>query len=236
MRQPAALVVPLVVSIGTPFAIALSRPPDDGDARSSFAAGLHAGPVHIHSDGNAAAVQADLHPLAAFRLFGGAAPALSSAMVPLADLFGRDGRTLVERVGNAATADARLAALTAFVAARLGPPPSAETEATWRALHRSGGTARIEAVAQSLGVSRKRLSARFKAEMGVGPKTAARLLRFAHARRLAAVDDGGWAGIAAAAGFADQAHLAREFAALAGEPPTAWAARAAADPAAAHAA
>jgi AraC-like DNA-binding protein len=31
--------------------------------------------------------------------------------------------------------------------------------------------------------------------------------------------------IAAEAGYADQAHLAREFIALAGEPPTAWARR-----------
>lgn len=31
--------------------------------------------------------------------------------------------------------------------------------------------------------------------------------------------------IAAESGYADQAHLAREFAALAGEPPTAWARR-----------
>jgi AraC-like DNA-binding protein len=36
---------------------------------------------------------------------------------------------------------------------------------------------------------------------------------------------GGWAGIAAESGYADQAHLAREFADLAGESPTAWARR-----------
>ena len=35
----------------------------------------------------------------------------------------------------------------------------------------------------------------------------------------------GWARIAAESGYADQAHLAREFSALAGETPTAWARR-----------
>lgn len=231
MCEAASLVVPLIVSTGTPFAIGLGGPPAAGDARHSFAAGLHAGPVHITSDGGAAATQADLHPLAAFRLLRGATAEVSSAMVPLADLFGRDGRDLVEAVANAATPDARLGALAAFVSARLGPPPSAGTAAVWHALEASGGTARVEAVARSLGVSRKRLSARFAAEVGVGPKTAARLLRFARARRLAAAGQAaGWADVAAAAGFADQSHLAREFVALAGEPPTAWAARVAADP------
>ena len=52
------------------------------------------------------------------------------------------------------------------------------------------------------------------------------MMRFHRACRLAQPETArGWAGIAAESGYADQAHLVREFAALAGEPPTAWARR-----------
>ena len=224
-REAGSLVFPLIVSFGTPFQIGLDRAPGAGDAQPSFAAGLHPGPVHIRSDGAAACLEADLDPIGAFRLFGGAVADLASAMIPTDALFGRDGAALVERIGNAA-ADARPALLAAFVAERLGPPPSAVTQSAFAALSASRGTARIGAIATALGVSRKHLSARFAAETGLAPKTVARLLRFANARRLArTAAAGGWAGVAAGAGYADQAHLAREFAALAGESPTAWAAR-----------
>ena len=51
-------------------------------------------------------------------------------------------------------------------------------------------------------------------------------MRFHQACRLAKAGAApGWAGIAADSGYADQAHLVRELAALAGETPTAWARR-----------
>ena len=55
---------------------------------------------------------------------------------------------------------------------------------------------------------------------------AARMIRFHQACRLAQTGaTPSWAGVAAESGFADQAHLVREFVSLAGEPPTAWARR-----------
>lgn len=228
MREAAPLRVPVIVSLGTPFDIALGRDPSREDRRHSFAAGLWPGPVHIHSDGGAECVQADLHPLAAFRLFGGAVTALAGAMVPMDDLFGRAGAALVERCGNAPAGE-RATVLADFIARRLGPAPSAATSFAWDRLARSGGRARVDAIAADLGISRTLLSTRFRAEMGVPPKTVARLFRFARARRLA-LDRVSWAAIAADAGYADQAHLVREFVALAGEPPTAWARRVAAAP------
>ena len=46
-------------------------------------------------------------------------------------------------------------------------------------------------------------------------------MRFGRAQALARTGEN-WAGIAAACGYADQAHLAREFAELAGQTPTEW--------------
>ena len=79
------------------------------------------------------------------------------------------------------------------------------------------------AIAERLEWSRKHLAARFREEVGMGPKTIARIARFNRAQAMAVGGDGdGWADIAAACGYADQAHLVREFTALAGTTPGAW--------------
>ncbi len=81
-------------------------------------------------------------------------------------------------------------------------------------------------VARQVGYSRRHLSALVGAELAVSPKTWARLARFersqAAVRRQAVRGRLDLAGVAAATGHADQAHLAREWRDLAGRSPTAW--------------
>lgn len=52
------------------------------------------------------------------------------------------------------------------------------------------------------------------------PKTLARMVRFNRALELSRQGDDNWAGIAADCGYADQAHLAREFRDFAGTTPS----------------
>ncbi len=224
-RETSPLLVPLIVSLGSPFQIAFGREPGVEDRQPSFASGLHAGPVEIRSDGAAECVQLDLTPLGAYRLFGPALPELSSRMVDLEALFGPEGRRLRERIGEARGWQDRFDLLEGFVAVRLRHSPSPGVALAWRLLAQTGGHAPIGGIATGIGWSRKHLADRFRAEVGIGPKAAARLLRFHRACRMARAGAGGWAGIAAACGYADQAHLVREFAELAGETPTAWARR-----------
>jgi transcriptional regulator GlxA family with amidase domain len=71
-------------------------------------------------------------------------------------------------------------------------------------------------------VSERQLRRRFKAAVGVSPKSLERTLRFQ--RFLALVHTGGWnrlglARTAIALGYADQAHLTRECVDLSGLPP-----------------
>ena len=87
---------------------------------------------------------------------------------------------------------------------------------------------RAEQVAGQLGISDRQLRRRFDAAVGFGPKVLSRVLRFQ--RFLAGLDaaaaGGGsadLAGLAADAGYADQAHLTRESACLAGQTPAALA-------------
>ena len=79
---------------------------------------------------------------------------------------------------------------------------------------------RVGELAAALGCSRRHLVNRFAADIGAPPKLAARLLRFEHARRR--LGSAPLARVAADCGYADQAHLSREFAELAGAPPTAF--------------
>ena len=225
-REAAHLIVPLIISLGSPFLIALGREPDAADRQPSFAAGLYAGPVHIASDGGAECVQVDFTPLGAFRFFGGGVADLAARMVDMSDLLGREGRQLRERLGATACWQRRFDLLEDFIADRDSHLPSPEIAFAYRRLALSDGSARITALAGEIGWSRKHLVERFRSELGLAPKSVARMMRFHRACRLARSGTGpGWAGIAAEVGYADQAHLVREFSALAGETPTAWARR-----------
>lgn len=225
-RETAPLVVPLIISVGTPFLIALGRQPGAADRQPSFAAGLHVGPVFIESDGGAECVQVDFTPLGAYRFFGGVVVDLAARMVDIGDVLGREGRQLRERLGATLCWQQRFDLLDDFIACRLNHLPSPEISFAYRRLARTAGGARITALAGEIGWSRKHLIERFRSELGVAPKSLARMMRFHQACRLARIGTTqGWAGIAAESGYSDQAHLAREFAVLAGESPTAWARR-----------
>lgn len=225
-RETAGLVVPLIISFGTPFLIALGREPGAADRQPSFAAGLFAGPVHIESDGGAECVQLDFTPLGAYRFFGGAVVDLAARMVDIGDVLGLEGRALREQLGATSCWQHRFDLIEDFVASRATHLPSAEIVFAYRRLARSGGAARITALAREIGWSRKHLVDRFRSELGLAPKPIARMMRFHQACRLARTEAAsGWAAIAAGSGYADQAHLSREFAVLAGESPSAWARR-----------
>jgi len=228
--EMASLIVPLIVSFGAPFSIALGRKPAAGDDHASFAAGLYAGHVMMHSGGDCACVQVDFTPLGAYRFFGLPMRELSSRMVGLDDLADREITELRRRLEDADDWNDRLDLAEAFVVERLrrGPELSRAVVSAYRELAFCHGNIRIEAIATRLGWSRKHLSQRFQDEIGLSPKSLARIMRFNRTLDLAnreAQPD--WAGLAAECGYADQAHLTREFGEFAGATPTGWQSRAA---------
>ncbi len=70
-----------------------------------------------------------------------------------------------------------------------------------------------------IGCSRRCLTERSRAEVGLPPKTVARLIRFDHICRRLRGAPARWAEIAVDAGYCDQSHLNREFRELAGTTP-----------------
>lgn len=195
----------------------------EGERFGSFAGGLYGRPVCVRHEGSSRGVQFDVEPPAFRALFGAPAGELAERTVALEDLLGPGAALLAERLADAPDAGARFAVLdeVLLAAARRAPPPARpDIERAWALLRRSGGRMRIEALADALGCSRRHLAKRFAEEVGAPPKLAARLMRFEAVRaRLGSVP---LARLAAEHGFADQAHLAREFRELAGRSPTAF--------------
>ncbi len=157
-------------------------------------------------------------PGTAAPLLGVAAWELRDLRVPLEELWPAAGRAARERVGAAdGRADLLAGALEALVrerAAGHGWVRDPVGGGVLDGLRRGLGVAGISA---ELGLSERQLRRRSMELFGYGPKVLGRVLRLE--RALAAARGGeAFAAVAAGAGYADQAHLAREVRALAGVP------------------
>jgi AraC-like DNA-binding protein len=194
----------------------------------SFAAGLSDGPTITEHAGSQHGIQVDLTPPAARALLGMPLRELTNCLVSLDDVLGRDARRLVERLHEQPSWDARFRLLDQEIGRALesARPAPAPVVAAWSRLCDSQGRAEVAALAHELGYSRRRLSERFASELGLTPKTFARVLRFERAAEQLTRDDGArFAEIAQDCGYYDQAHLNRDFRQFAGTTPGSYVGR-----------
>lgn len=219
-----------VVTVDEPLVLAAHPDPQQAPGRyDALLGGLHTRPALITQTGRQTGLQLALTPLGARALLGLPAGELASLDCPVADVLGADGAELTERVRSAPDWAGRFAAVEDVLLRRVraGAGPAPEVTEAWRLTLASGGRLRVADIAGRVGWSERHLLARFRAETGLTPKEAARVVRFDRARRAltARVTGGGppdLAALAAATGFADQAHLTREWRAFSGLPPTRW--------------
>ena len=189
------------------------------ELRESLAVGLAPGCVRGRSR-DIECLQVRMSPVVAHTAFG-ASPEISGTVVALDDLWGRDASQLRERLRVAGSWDERFAVAEAALARRqeAGRAVDPEVAFAWGQMVRSRGRVRVEELAAESGWSRKRLWSRFRSQIGLTPKRAARLVRFDHAvHRLAAGHSP--ALVAADSGYADQSHLHHDVVAFAGMTPT----------------
>jgi AraC-like DNA-binding protein len=166
-------------------------------------------------------VGARFWPGAASPLLGLPADELADQVVPFGDVWG-EASDLSARLAEAPGPDAALRSLQLDLVRRqerTPPPDPLVAEAVWRLMPwRPTG---IGLLTEDLAISESQLRRRFLAEVGVGPKTLQRTLRFQGYLALAqATRPGSRVGdLAAEVGYADQAHLSRECLRLTGQTP-----------------
>jgi AraC-like DNA-binding protein len=147
--------------------------------------------------------------------------------VGLDELWGREAKGLEARLLAAPTPQDALLTLIGGVAQRLPPPEHADHEARRAALLLARPAAgdddatTVAKAARAVGLSERQLRRRFDRAVGYGPATLMRILRFQRFLRAANAAPGEpLARLAADAGYADQAHLARESRRLSGLAPS----------------
>ena len=157
-------------------------------------------------------------PGAASGVLGLAASELVDRRVPLADLLGaRAARLLGARLDAAVDGPGRLAALEDLVRSRLDVADP--TIGMAHVLVVDPGTS-VGALAERAGLSARQLRRRFDRTVGYGPAFLARVARLQRFAKGAVRAPGlGIAELAAAAGYADQSHLAKDTRAIADRTP-----------------
>ncbi|KRF15295.1 hypothetical protein ASG90_11280 [Nocardioides sp. Soil797] len=220
-----------VLPVGEPLEVSWAGLPGTRRTGWSSVSGLHTRPAHIHHGRRQAGIQLAITPLGARALLGVPIGDLSGELLDLDDL-GHDLppalmslpdelhelRDVHERVK---LVERRLVEALAVTGV---PVLQAEVGHALTSLTRG---VPVHAVAEETGYSRRRLTTLFRTECGVGPKEFQRIARFDASRRRWGTQlragGGSLAGLAVECGYADQSHLAREWGALAGCTPSAWA-------------
>ncbi|WP_336065104.1 helix-turn-helix domain-containing protein [Nitratireductor rhodophyticola] len=222
--QAAPLAVPLIISFSSFFTIALGRAPEQDERYACFTSGLYAGPAVIDSFGASACIQVDFTPTGARRFFGVPMHELAARMIVLDDILGPLAWRLRERLGEEPDWNRRLSIVEGIVYRRLleCPAPDRQTAIALRRIAISHGSASMAGLAAELDCSRKHLVEMFHRNVGIAPKTYARMVRFHRVRQLVMSSGRAMADIALECGFSDQAHMSRDFLEFSGETPSRW--------------
>lgn len=205
--------------------LTVGAPRQDAAPRRVFVAPITDTWASCEFAGSSRGVQVDMTPAAGRALIGMPWSELEGRVaVELGELIGRPAVLLAERLEAAADWPQRFALVDRFLLSRMeragGPRP--DVAYAFQRIRASGGRLGIGELSAELGCSRRHLARHFRAEIGPGPKSVARIVRFRRAVELLRGDRPHLAEIAAYCGYHDQPHMNREFDALSGLSPGAY--------------
>lgn len=188
--------------------------------------GLQTSPILIEApDRPCRVLGIRFHPVGAYAVLGLPLSELSGWTVDLEDLAGRAAAELTERCHGAATVEERFRLAAEWVAGRAARSPGADPAVSWiarqieRRIDRQEGPVSIAELRERTGLTRTRLAAAFREQIGVAPKLYARILRFRRLLGLLHAGAGPLSDLALAAGYYDQPHMNAEFRELSGLTP-----------------
>ena len=213
----------LIVSLAKPIEILRMPGAQSPGAYRAFVAGLQQAPALVRMGGELDCLHVFLRPAAARALLGVSGREVASHVVHLADIDGALCRELIERVAGAETWLERFAAVDRVLLQVLRPVAMPAVMASaWRSLTLSHGRLTVHSLARDSGFSQRHFGERFTSEFGIPPKAAARVFRFERACRLFLRSPRRIVDVALTSGFHDQAHMVREWHAMAGCTPREW--------------
>jgi AraC-like DNA-binding protein len=180
----------------------------------SVVSGVQSRAVELDTAGRLSLIGARFRPGGASALLGIPAAELHNCTVSLETIWGHRGEQLRERLHFAKLPLQRFQILEDFLAERLyGQSPLSEVvRHSVKAIHAAGETVSVQVLALGIGMSPVRFSTLFRDQVGLTPKSYAKLVRFQ--RAIAAIGPAthvDWASIALGCGYFDQAHFNHDF-------------------------
>jgi AraC-like DNA-binding protein len=206
--------VHIFMSLDQPIDIVrMPRPSERAAAFRCFASGLQDAPAIVRNASSVDGMHVFLTPFGVRALLGASPADLASCVLDLSDFWGRSALGLIDRLRSAGAWRNRFAILDKVFSQALRPftAPN-ELLWAWSRLAQTRGSISIADLADDIGWSRRHFSERFHREIGVTPKTAARIFRFEHACRLMKKHPPSIAQVAFDCGYHDQPHMNRESA------------------------
>lgn len=194
----------------------------DRSFETSFVSGLQRRPLDVDSPPINSMAGVRLRPEGVAAFLRDTPATIAGQVVELDAVLGPAIEKLREQLALCRDLRSRVLLLAAAVARHLEAEPAVSdgVRLALDMLHGSRGGTPIYEIVRATGFSHRWLTERFRAEVGLAPKTYARVVRFESAfERLGALDQVHWADFALDCGYYDQAHLVREFRDLAGTTP-----------------
>lgn len=208
----------LAVCLGDPHRLVVGR---GTETLRSCLTGLQTSAVVIEHPDWHRVLGLRLHPAGAYALLSRPMHEVSGYTVDLPDLLGPAAIELGERCHAARNVEQCFARAAAWVCERVQRAPGLDPALAWSVgrIEETGGRASIAELRDHTGLSKTRLAALFREQIGVLPKLYARILRFRRTLALLDAEPSSLAETALDAGFYDQSHMTTEFRELGGLTP-----------------
>lgn len=215
--------IELVFNLGD--RVALSGPAYTGDQPDRAVVGPLSEAIRMRYRARVDTFGIRFHPARGAGFLGQTAPTLTDKLVPLVQVCSSLDGVLSQLLAQSGSmeSETRRSALDRVLLQQLplALPTDHVVVTLVDRLSRSNSAPLVSQLAREFGLSSRQLQRRFLAVVGVPPKRLVRVLRFARVWQLATMSPPEtWAQLAAAHGYADQAHMVREFRAFGAEPPT----------------
>ena len=206
----------LLINLGPPqFRVEPGPPEKRVPFIDVWYSGLHQGPIDTEAPHGNALLGVAFSAHGTFPWLGGHMDNLSDRIIALADALGDGALALRERLLNTPSLEARFKCVERWLLGRLKPRSIVHPAVRWAVdrLAATGGRISIEELATQTGFTRKHLGNLFQQQVGLSPKSLARIHRFRGALDLVDRSAGQvpWVELAEQCGFYDQSHLINEF-------------------------